>query len=141
MTKAYQGYGSRIDYSFDGVVWNRVGQLQKIDPQGSKMLTADQTNVVTPDNFTRTIGLRIDSGEIDIAGVLDPGNASQAAMGSLHGNLTLAFFRVILTDGSPYSFQALVTEFVPFQIAQNKALAFKAKLKISGGITAPAGLI
>ena len=140
-TKAYLGLGSSIAYSSDGVTFYRIAQLQRIEPQGSKMTTSEQTNVSTPDNFTRHFGTRVDSGEIDLAGVLDPENGSVIGLGSLHANLTLATFRITLTDGSPYTFQALVLEFVPFTIMNNKALAFKAKLKISGGITGPAGLI
>jgi hypothetical protein len=140
-TKAYPGYGSKLQCSTDAVHYFSIAQLRKIIPSGSKQSTVDQTNLLTPDSFTRPLATLIDAGQIEIEGVLDPQNGSQLQLGTLHAALTLAWWQVLLlSDGvTVYSFQARVAEYVPFTVQHNKALGFTAKLSLVGAMTSPAG--
>lgn len=84
--------------------------------------------------------MQIDGGQIDIAGVLDPANGSQLELGTLHANLTLGTWRILLSDGiTVYQFNAYVAEYVPFTVQLSKALGFSAKLTVVGAMTGPAG--
>lgn len=138
-TIAKLGAGSALQYSLDNTTFTKVAQLRKFAPAGSKQTMVDQTNILTPVPFTAPLAVRVDSGELDLDGILDPANGSQLALGQLHANLTLAWWKVILSDGTPWTFQALVSEFLPFQVDVGKAITFTAKLRISGGLTGPLG--
>jgi hypothetical protein len=138
-TSARPGYGSRLLMSSDNSHWTPVAQLKSFIPQGSRQTIVDRTNVMTPDNFTRPLPVRVDSGEIDLAGVLDPTNTGILQLGTAHATLAVYFFQAVLTDGTTYTFQAMVSEYVPFTVTYNKFLGFSAKLRVTGAITGPAG--
>jgi hypothetical protein len=139
MTNAKPGYGSKFFMSSDNVHFAPIAQLQRFVPTGSRQTIVDQTNVLTVDNFSRPIAVRVDSGDIDLSGVLDPANNGVLQLGTAHASLALYFFKVVLTDGTEYDFQGLVSEYVPFTVAHNKALGFSAKIRVSGALTGPAG--
>jgi hypothetical protein len=143
MTHAQPGYGSKFFMSSSGSVGSfvPVAQLKSFVPQGSKQTVVDQTNVSTPDNFSRPLAVRVDSGDIDLTGVLDPANTGILQLGTAHASLGLYYFKVILTDGTEYDFQGLVSEYVPFSVTYNKFIAFSAKVRISGALTGPAGAV
>ena len=139
MTNARPGYGSKLFMSSDNVHFVPVAQLKSFVPQGSRQTVVDQTNVLTPDNFSRPLAVRVDSGDIDLAGVLDPANTQILQLGTAHAALALYFFKVVLPDGSEYDFQGLVIEYVPFSVTYNKFIGFSAKVRVSGALTGPAG--
>jgi|SRR5579872_3524702 len=138
-TYSFAGRGTRIFMSVDGVNWKPIAQLKKFLPQGSKQTIVDQTNVLTPDNFSRPLAARVDSGDIEMSGVLDPSNTDILQLGTAHASLAPYFFKVVLTDGTEYDFQALVSEYVPFGVEYNKFIGFSAKLRVTGALTGPAG--
>jgi hypothetical protein len=138
-TRAQPGYGSKFFLSTDDVVFTPVAQLQRFVPQGSKSQIVDRTNVLTPDNFTRPMPVRVDSGEIEMVGVLDPANSNILQLGQAHANMSLIFAKIVLTDGTEYDFQGYVTEYVPFSVTYNKAIGFSAKIRVSGAFTGPLG--
>lgn len=138
-TIAKLGAGSALQYSLDNSTFTKVAQLRKFAPTGSKQTMVDQTNILTPVPFTAPLPVRVDSGELDLEGILDPANGSQLALGQLHANLTIAWWKVILSDGTPWTFQAAVSEFLPFQVDVGKAITFTARLRISGGLNGPLG--
>lgn len=140
MTNARPGYGSKLFMSSNGSAYTPVAQLKSFVPQGSRQTVVDQTNVLTPDNFSRPLAVRVDSGDIDLSGVLDPVNSGILQLGTAHAALALYYFKVILTDGTEYDFQGLVMEYVPFSVTYNKFIGFSAKVRISGGMTGPAGI-
>lgn len=135
-SRAFTGYGSKLQYSADGVNFLNVVQLQRISPAGSKQKLIDQTNLRTPDSFTRPFPVQIDSGDIEITGVYSA-DGSQFALAGYHGSMSLLFFRLTLTDGTVYTFSACVSEFKPWDVTYNKYIPFSAKLSVSGGITGP----
>lgn len=139
-TWAIPGRGTRLFMSADAKNYVGVAQLKSIVPTGSRQTHVDQTNVSTPDNFTRPLAVRVDSGEIDVQGVLDPQNTDILQLGTAHASLAIYFCRLVLSDGTEYDFQAFVAEYVPFTVQHNKAIAFSAKLRISGSFTGPAGV-
>lgn len=139
MTHANLGYGSKLFMSADGTHFTSIAQMKTFIPQGSKQTVVDQTNVLTPDNFTRPLPVRVDSGEINIEGVLDPSNTSITQLGVAHASLAVYSFQAVLTDGTTYTFQGIVSEYVPFSVAYNKAMLFSAKIRVSGAFTGPAG--
>src|SRR4051812_35531952 len=110
-TKASPGYGSKLFMSSTGAVssYVPVAQLQRFAPAGSKQTVVDQTNVLTPDNFSRPLAVRVDSGDLDLAGVLDPQNTGILQLGTAHASLALYFFKTVLSDGTEYNFQGLVS--------------------------------
>jgi hypothetical protein len=138
-TSANPGYGSKLFMSADNVHFSPVAQLRSIAPQGSRQTTADQTNILTVDNFSRPIAVRVDSGDIALEGVLDPDSINILQLGTAHASLALYYFQLVLPDGTQYSFQGLVIEYVPFTIAVAKAIGFTAKIRVSGAYTGPAG--
>lgn len=140
MTNARPGYGSKFFMSSDDVTFTPVAQLKSFVSRGSRQSIVDQTNVLTPDNFSRPLAVRIDSGEIELVGVLDPANTGILQLGMAHASLALYYFQIVLSDGTEYSFQGLVSEYVPFDVTYNKAIAFRAKIRISGALTGPAGV-
>jgi len=139
MTNARPGYGSKFFMSSDNVHFTPVAQLKSFIPQGSRQTVVDQTNVLTPDNFSRPLAVHIDSGDIDLVGILDPANTEILQLGTAHASLALYYFQIVLTDGTEYTFQGLVIEYVPFTVTYNKAMGFSAKIRISGALTGPAG--
>lgn len=139
-TRAYPGYGSKFFLSTDNVTFTPVAQLQRFAPSTvSKQTMADRTNVLTTDNFTRTAAVKVDSGDIEMVGILDPMNGGILQLGAAHGGLTLLFCKVVLTDGTLYTFQGYVSEYSPFSVSYNKAMLFSAKIRVSGGLTGPGG--
>ena len=138
-TRANPGYGSKFFLSTDNVHFNPIAQLRTFAPSGSKAATVDQTNVLTPDNFDRPLATRVTSGEIAMEGVLDPANANITQLGQAHAALQLIYGQIVLTDGTQYTFQGYVTEYVPFDVKYNKAIAFSAKIRVSGALSGPAG--
>jgi hypothetical protein len=135
---AYVGRGSKLYSSPDGITYTAIAQLKSFKPAGSKQNMVDQTNLRTPDNFTRPLAAQVDSGEIEIAGVYSA-DATQFNLGQLHGQMTLAYFKATLTDGSIWLAQAYVSEWVPWEVVYNKFIPFSGKLRIAGGITPPSG--
>jgi hypothetical protein len=136
MSRAVAGYGSKLYYSLDQSTYLNVVQLQRISPAGSKQRMVDQTNLRTPDNFTRPMPVQVDSGEIDITGVYS-GDPSQFALAGCHGSMQLVYFRLVLSDGTIYNFAAYVSEFKPWEVVYSKFIPFSAKLRIVGGIQVP----
>ena len=134
--------GSKLNMSSSGNVGTfvPVAQLQKIAPEGSKQTIVDQTNLLTPDVGDRPLPVRVVSGEIDIAGVLDPQNTSILQLGVAHANLGIYYFEMVLSDGTLYTFQGCVAEYVPFDLDVKKAVGFTAKIRVSGLLTGPAGV-
>jgi hypothetical protein len=140
-TKAQPGYGSKFFLSTDNVAFTPIAQLQRFAPSTvSQQTMVEQTNILTPDNFTRPLAVRVDSGDLDLVGILDAANTNILQLGQAHANLTLLYFKVVLTDGTQYTFQGFVSQYSPFSVAHNKAIGFSARIKVSGGMTGPLGL-
>jgi hypothetical protein len=132
---AYAGRGTLLLYSADNVTYTSLGQMQQFEHDGSKQTLVDQTNIGTVDNFTRAIAVRVDAGEIDLTGVLDPQNPTYLAVQQFHVGNTLVYWRVRLVDGSTFTFQAFVSEFKAFSAKVNKIYMWSGKLRLSGGLT------
>lgn len=139
MSRAQPGYGSKLFMSASGAGFVPIAQLKSFIPDGSKQVIVDQTNVSTPDNFSRPLAVRIDSGEIALDGVLDPANTGILQLGTAHASLALYYFMAVLTDGTQYTFQGLVSEYVPFKVSYSKAITFSGKIRVSGALAGPAG--
>jgi hypothetical protein len=140
MTRSTSGFGSKLLYSTDNINFTALIQLKRMKPSGSKQTHVDQTNILTATPFMQPLAVRVDSGELDIDGVLSPGDGTQLTLGQLHAQMTLAWWKVLLPDGlTVYSFQAYVIEYTPFDVAYDKFIPFSAKLRISGGLTGPLG--
>jgi hypothetical protein len=138
-SNAKPGYGSTLCYSLDQSHYTAVAQLQKFEPSGSKLTIVDQTTLRTGGNFTAPLAVQVDGGEIDFAGVYSSNDPTQAALGGFHGSMTLVYWRVILSDGSVWSFAAYVSEFKPWAAVYNKFIPFSGKLRLVGGMSAGAG--
>lgn len=137
---AIVGAGSKLSYSFDDITFTLVAQLQRFKPGGSKQSMIDQTNLLTTMPFVQPQATRVDSGDADLAGVLYPGNASQQALGTIHANRDLVWWKLLLNDGvTVYLFQGFVSELKPFDIDVAKFVPFTAKLRWVGEITGPGG--
>jgi len=141
MTIAKAGAGSKFFMSSSNANGSfvPVAQLKTFAHQGSKQTIVDQTNISTPDNFSRPLAVRIDSGEINLDGVLDPANTSILQLGTAHASMALYYFLAVLSDGTQYTFQGLVSEYAAFSVSYSKAMLFSAKIRISGALTGPAG--
>jgi len=126
-------------YSLDNLNFIAVAQLQQFEASGSKQTIIEQTNLSTPGNFTQYQAVQADGGEIDFAGVLNPGDVTYLTLGQLHGTLTLAWWRALLVDGSIFGFQAFVSELKPFSVKWNKLSTFSGKLRLTGGFQSPLG--
>jgi hypothetical protein len=135
----YNGRGTQLLWSLDNINFTPVAQLQQFEPTGSKQTLVDQTNLSTPGNFTVYQAVQADGGEIDFAGLLNPGDYTYLTLGQLHGNLVAAFWQARLVDGSVFSFQAFVSEFKPFTVKWNKLYTFSGKLRLTGGFQSPLG--
>jgi hypothetical protein len=137
-SKAYLGYGSTLSSSLDGITYAVVAQLKKFVPAGSKQTMADQTNLRSQGPFTQPLAVQVDTGEFEFDGVY-LGDATQLSLGQLHGQMQLAYFKAVLSDGTIWAFVGYVSEFKPFDVTYNKAIAFSGKLRVAGGITPPTG--
>jgi hypothetical protein len=139
-TKAKPGYGSKLFMSTTNSNFTPVAQLQRFAPSTvSKQTEVDRTNVLTPDNFARPFPVRVDSGDLELVGILDPANTQILQLGQAHAALTLCYFMIVLTDGTQYTFQGYVSEYSPFSVSYNKAIGFSAKIRVAGGFTGPMG--
>lgn len=141
MSTAIVGFGSKLLVSTDGIDFSTIAQLQRIVPAGSKQQMVDRTNILTSDNFARRLPVRIECDELDLAGVVKPQDGSQLSLGTLHANLQIVNWKILLSDNVTfYTFLASVSSYVPFEIVFNKFVPFKAKLAVTGGLTGPQGL-
>jgi hypothetical protein len=138
MSTAYLGYGSKLYYSLDGITYAIIAQLTKFAPAGSKQTMADQTNLRSTGPFTQPYAVQVDTGEISIEGIYS-GDATQSALAQLHGQTELGYFKAVLTDSTTWLFQAFVSEYKPWDVTYNKAIAFSGKLRVAGGMTPPSG--
>lgn len=136
-TNASPGYGSKLYYSTDDVTWISIAQLKKFSPVGSKQNMVDQTNLRSPGAFTQPLAAQVDTGELEIEGVYKSGDSSQLTLGQLHAQLTLTYFKVVLSDATAWTFQGFVSEFKPWDVEYNKHIPFSAKLRVAGAITNP----
>jgi len=135
----YNGRGSQLRASITNV-YTAIAQLTDFGPSGSKQAFVDQTSLTSPGPFTVPLAVQVDSGDFELEGVCNPSDPMGLQLGVWHGSLALVNWQVQLTDGSIYSFQAYVSELVPFTVKINKCLRFSAKLRIPGGIQGPAGI-
>lgn len=133
------GYGSGGYGEGGGAVYTPIAQLTRFEPSGSKQTFVDQTSLTSPGVFTVPMPVQVESGEFELEGVCNPQDAMGLQLGVWHGSLALVSWQVILPDGSTYTFNAYVSELVPFKVQINKYLRFSAKLRISGGMQSPAG--
>jgi hypothetical protein len=141
VTFAIVGFGSKLSYTLDGTDYTTIAQLQRIVPAGSKQQMVDRTNILTADNFTRRLPVRVECDELDLAGVCSPQDGSQLSLGSLHAALLIVAWKILLSDNATfYTFSAAVSSYVPFELVYNKFVPFKAKLALIGGISGPQGL-
>lgn len=132
---AYSGRGTLLYYSADNITFTSLGQLQQFEHGGSKQTIIDQTNITTPDNFTRALAVRVDAGEFDITGILNPQDPTYLALEQFHTTNALVYWKAALVDGSNFTFQAFVGEFKAFSAKVTKLYAWSAKLRLSGGLT------
>jgi hypothetical protein len=116
-----------------GTTFTPIAQLKSFEPSGSKQQHVDQTNLSTPANFTQPLAVKVTSGELSLEGVLIPTDSSQLSLGSVHTDMTVGTFLAVLSDGSQWMFQALVSEYVPFKVKVKSALTFSAKLTVLAG--------
>ena len=70
--QGYNGRGTVLEYSLDSVTWTAVPQIQQFEPDGSKQVMEDQTNLSSPGNFTQPFPVQVDSGEINLSGIYAP---------------------------------------------------------------------
>lgn len=134
--QGYNGRGTVLSFSPDGVTWTAVPQLQQFEPDGSKQAMVDQTNLNSPGNFTQPYAVQVDAGEITFSGIYS-GATAQVLLGSYHASMTLLYWQALLLDGSLYSFLAFVSEFKPFSVKWNKYNTWSGKLRIVGGMQTP----
>jgi hypothetical protein len=133
-------YGSKLMYSTDGTNFTTVAQLRKVTPEGSKQTIVDQTNILTSGNGDAPLAVRFSAGEISLDGVLSPQSTSQLAMGTLHANLSLVYWKLLLADNlTVWTWSGFVSEFVPWALDVSKSVPFSAKIRVWGGLTGPAG--
>lgn len=128
----YAGRGSKLLYSPDSVTYTPLGQMQQFEHSGSKQIIVDQTNLLSPSNATQALAVRVDHGEIEIAGLLDPQNVTYLALQQFHIANTLVYWRVRLIDGSSFTFTGFVSEFKAFGVKVLKLDVWSAKLRLSG---------
>ena len=138
--RTYVGRGTKLLYSTDGSGFISVPQIKRFEPDGSRQIMADQTNLNSPGAFTQPYPTLIDCGGIDVQCVLDPQDPVYLALGAAHGRKTLLSWRAQLIDGSVFSFQAHIAEFKPFQVNVYKAYLYSFKLRIVGGMESPSSV-
>jgi hypothetical protein len=131
----YSGRGTLLLYSSDNISFTPLGQLQQFEHGGSKQTLVDQTNVLTPVTVTQPLPVRVDAGEIDIVGLLNPQDPTYLAVEQFHTTQALPYWKARLVDGSSFTFQAYVSEFKAFTAKVNKLYTWTGKLRISGVLT------
>jgi hypothetical protein len=140
VTQSIVSIGSKLQFSTDNVHFTAVAQLRKAKPVGSKQTIVDQTNILTDPSGDAPYAARVSAGELQMDGVLSPQDSSQLTLGQLHVQRTLAWWKVLLSDGiTVWTFQGFVSEYLPFDLDVMKAVAFSAKIRISGALTGPLG--
>jgi|SRR5580698_2097459 hypothetical protein len=134
----YQGRGSFLEFeTLDSSPGSfvRVAQLQKFSFGGLKVATDKITNLDSPDAFEEIIATIIDPGDVSFDGILNPETTDQADMLTLLQNRTKTGWKIVLTDGTYYTFEAYLTEFVPANVDYSKAITFSGKLTITGAVS------
>jgi hypothetical protein len=117
-----------------------VAQLRKLQGPQSKQTIVDQTNILTTGNGDAPLAVRFSSGEAQMDGVVNPGSSSQLTLGQLHANLTLAYWKLLESDGmTTWTWQGYVSEYKPFDLDVMKAVLFTAKIRVWGALTGPLG--
>lgn len=134
-TTAYQGRGSHLATSPDGVTYTNVAQLKTIVPSGLKVKEEDITNLDSPTAFMEILPTVVDPGDFAIEGILDPQNATINNLATLLQNRTLTYFKITLPENSTITFQGYVQEYVPGKIDAVKAITFSGKIRVTGAVT------
>jgi len=131
----YMGRGSKLQISADGINFLTVAQLQKFAFSGLKTVLVDTTNLRSPGNAKENLPVQVDSGEVTFSGVLNPHDAVALDIPSLQFGLAQISVKIIVPDGTTYSFMGSISEYVPVAVEYSKALTFSGKINISGALT------
>ncbi len=134
-TVAYQGRGSHLQTSPDGVTYSNVAQLQKFSFSGLKATLEDITNIDSPSAFKEFLPTIVDPGDVSFDGILDPQNTTIEGLTTLLQNFTKTFFKIILSEGTFMTFTGYVVEYVPASVDYAKAITFSGKIQITGPVT------
>jgi predicted secreted protein len=123
--------------------WTPVAELKSINQSGRQVATEDVTNFQS--SAREFIPTLLDAGSWDIAGSRIATDAGQLAMETAFQGLTIKDFQIQLpkaggqtTAGDMFEFSALIQE-LNYSIADDKAVTFSAKLKVSGNIVLTPG--
>ena len=137
-TVAVQGIGSilGVGNGASPEVFTKVSQLKSIKFGGFTVEFDEITNLdsVLYKEWMKTL---IDAKEISMEGIFKPTDASQQSFVAniqTAGSAALKNYQVLTPDGTKFNFAAYASDFVP-GIEYNKAIAFSAKLKITGAVT------
>lgn len=133
-TVSYQGRGSHLQTSPDGVTYTSVAQLRKFAFSGLKSTVEDITNCDSPSAFMEVLPTIINPGDMSYDGILNPTDPTTVGLSTKLQQQTLTYFKLTLIDGSSYTFTGYVTEHVPVQVDYSKALTFAGKISITGPV-------
>lgn len=138
-TTAYPGRGSHLaNGGTAGTSYTNIAQLKKFAFSGMKAEFDDITNLDSPSIFKEWMKTVVDGDTVTFDGVLNPADPTYEGLLTqlaTSGSGALDYWQITLTDGSTIVFQGYVQDFTPAQVEYNKALAFKASIKIVGNLT------
>lgn len=137
------GTQTGVNYTFPA--YTPVAELKTLDASGSKNDIEDVTNFDSAGRFREYIVTLGDSGDYSIAGNYITSDSGQNAFRGAFNAGTVQYYKVILplqagqtVAGETWTFKGLVME-LDNTVAFDKALAFSAKLKITGPIVVALG--
>jgi len=135
-TVSYQGRGSKLQTSADGVTYTSVAQLRNIKFGGLKSTVDKVTNLDSPNAFEEILPTIIDPGDCSYDGVLDPANPTVQSLLTLLQNQTLTFFKVTFPGlANTITWKGYVVDHVPAEVGYAKAITFSGKIMITGPVT------
>lgn len=136
-TVAYQGRGSHLATSPDGVSYTNVAQLKTIAFSGAEAAFEDITNLDSPTIFKEWIKTIVDAKDVSFTGILNPADPStQGLLTQLQaaGSASQYYWKITLPNGSVIAFQGFVSGLNLVNVDYSKALTFSGKIMIVGPI-------
>jgi predicted secreted protein len=118
-------------------VFTTVSEISSLTLSGSTQNEVEVTHMESTGGYREKIPTLKDPGNVDISFSYVPSNTVQKGLILDHGNGTKRNFRIILPDGSIWSFAAFVASF-KFDANVDQKLGGSISLNVTGALTPPA---
>lgn len=117
-----------------------VAQVASITPPQSEADDVEIEELDPTDGFKRFLPGLIDAGEVPLTLNFDPADTGHTALLTDHQTRATKNYRIVLPDGSQWTFSGYVKSFAPQEIAAGEVIQAEVTIKVSGKPTLAQGV-